>query len=448
MSNHPSRSYVYLLVILTAATMITLISTFLNYRGALRTAKDSLELEALGIAVSLEASLSRITADSENIFKNIITEGRWEGIAFIALYDKENTTILHSNEQLIGKRIQDEMITEVAQTGRSVHDYVLLGTGEKVFVLYFPVHLRQGENILKVALHTYPASKIIRQAGVQAFSVVLLTSILWITGFFFARAMKRSENLEKAIAEKERMAVLGEMAATLAHEIRNPIGSIKGFAQYLLEQKCGQEREETNPLKEYLDIIVVEAKRLETLTENLLIYARPANINTSEFDLRELIDETVRAFALSAGEDSSVRLQTLAPGGIRLFSDRDKLKQILLNIIQNSLDAMSLADRPRASRMDRDEKVPGFIEITAENDGADKISIIVRDNGPGMNKETMAHAFQPFFTTKTKGSGLGLAIVDRLSKTLGGNVEVESFIGKGTAFRIAIPKKTAVKEAD
>jgi hypothetical protein len=140
MIKHPRKSYVYLLAILTVATVITGISSFLHYRSAMKAAEDSLELEAMGIAVSLEGSLSKVTAGPK-YFQDIITDGRWEGIAFIALYDNEKTTILHSNRQLIGNRYRTEG-SPVAET-KAGYSIMYCWGPEKVFVLYFPVHLRQ-----------------------------------------------------------------------------------------------------------------------------------------------------------------------------------------------------------------------------------------------------------------------------------------------------------------
>jgi len=227
----------YIIIILIVATVVTVLSTALTYRNAVNASEDSMKLHALGIAISLEASLSKIGADSGNIFKTIISEGSWQGIAFLALYDKNGTTILHSNENLIGRQVQDSAIKTVAETRSTVYEYIELGTGEKVFSLNFPAHVQNSETILRLALHTYPFYGMVRQARLQLISISILIACLWVIGFFFIRALKHSEALKLAIAEKERLSLLGEMASVLAHEIRNPLGSIKGFAQYLIEQK-------------------------------------------------------------------------------------------------------------------------------------------------------------------------------------------------------------------
>ncbi len=415
----------YLVVALIAASAITTASVWMTYRSALQASEDSLKLMALGIAVSLETTLTRMEKGRETLFSDILTEGRWEGIAFIALADAQGRTLLHSNIHLIRKQITDRQISQVAAAGAPLHDYTTLGTGEKVFVLYFPVHLAQSRAILKLALHTYPAEKIIREARTQAALISFITLALWIIAFFFVRAMKRSDRMEKTIAEREQMALLGEMASTLAHEIRNPLGSIKGFAQYVMEQDHARSRE-------YLDIIVAESQRLETLTEDLLRYAKPEKITPTLFDLPELADEVVQQGMTTGPAGSSSRIAIDIPRGMTLKTDRDKLKQILINLLQNAREAVA-------------EQVgtEGTIRIAAADVSANNICIIVEDNGPGMDRKTLQNAMQPFFTTKTKGTGLGLAIVGKLSRNLGGSMELGSEKRKGTAVRINLPKVIA-----
>ncbi|MDI6800668.1 MAG: ATP-binding protein [Thermodesulfovibrionales bacterium] len=168
-----------------------------------------------------------------------------------------------------------------------------------------------------------------------------------------------------------------------------------------------------------LDIIVSESERIETLTGDLLLYSRPVEIKSQEFNIRELIEETIKSMNLSAKADVKIS----ATEGMKIKSDRDKLKQLLLNIIQNSYE--SLKDR-------------GEIDIKAAV-VVNALSISIKDNGCGMDRETMEKVFKPFFTTKVRGTGLGLPIVEKLIKSMGGKIEIESEPGMGTIFRITIP---------
>lgn len=412
--------HLYMVAILALVSFITLISIFLTYKNSKRAAEDSLNLQALGIAVSLETSLNNSDLKKQkDILKEIITESRWEGIAFIALYDRSGTVILHSNENLIGRKVLDENLKRVINTMLPAHTYRILGTNEKVFILDFPAHINNSENVLRLALHTYPVEAIMRQARLHILWMFLTIVVLWVVGYFFIRASRKSEELRLKMAERERFATIGEMASTLAHEIRNPLGSIKGFAQYLIEsQESKDKRQEAGIFKEYLDIIISESKRLEALTEDLLIYAKPVDKRIEDCNLPELIKEVVKAME----ENKNIDIRISVPSGTTIKSDRAKLKQIFINILQNAIDAGS--------------KV---IDIKAES-MKDAVAVLIRDDGWGMSPEVKKNAFKPFFTTKTRGTGLGLAIVEKLTKNLGGKIEMESEPQKGTVFRIVIPK--------
>lgn len=415
----------YLVIVLIIATAATLLSTVLTYRNALTAAESSLKLQALGIAVSLEVSLRNAEEDQtanldrgQNIFKDIIMQGGWEGIAFISLHDRTGFVLLHSNENLIGKQVIDSTLKKAADSGDPLYHHLSLGTGEDVFVLDFPLHIRNAVRVLRLALHTYPAQRITRQARLQIIVSSVVIVVLWIVGFFFIRAAARSEKLERKMVEKEKLVMLGEMASVLAHEIRNPLGSIKGFAQYLREQRAGGASASED--QKCLDIIIEESGRLETLTEDLLLYARPSEIRAGEFNLRDLVEETLKGLPF---EEEDIRTEVSIPADILIISDRDKLRQILINILQNAIDAMPSGGR---------------VEIGAGR-LLNSVLITIRDNGCGMDPTAKAKAFDPFFTSKTRGTGLGLPIVEKLALCLNARIEIESGPGKGTTFRLTLP---------
>jgi len=415
-NRYTKRNLAYLVAILLFATISTAISFLLTYKNSIKASEDSLRLQAIGIAVSLESSMhnSNEFKKQKNIFREIITQGKWEGIAFIALYDKNSTTILHSNENLIGRQFSDENLKKAIETQAPSHTYITLGTGEKIFALDFPVHIQNAENILRIALHSYYAEGIIREARLHGFGMFFIIAVLWAVGWFFIRASKHSDDLKMKMAERERFAVIGEMASVLAHEIRNPLASIKGFAQYLKEQNTDNKTLGADSL----DIIISESKRLEDLTEDLLMYSKPVEVKPEDFDLLDSANEAVLAIQNSR----NVGIRVSMPSGIKVRSDRAKLKQILINILQNAVDAES-----------------NIIDIKAEFMNG-KVAVSISDDGCGMSREIKEDAFKPFFTTKTKGTGLGLAIVDKLIKAIGGKIELKSEPQKGTVFKIFITK--------
>lgn len=422
-----ARLSLYLVAILAAATLLTVVSTLFTYRNSMRAAQDSLKLQALGIAVSLDASLPRLAPGDSNIFRDIITQSAWEGIAFMALYDREGVTLLHSNGNLIGRKVDDPAIAAAAGSGEPLYGYVTLGTGEEVFMITFPVRGEKADRVLRLALHTFPVEGIIGQARLEAVSTLAVLAILWLLGLFFIKAVRRSEALSSAMAERERLALLGEMASVLAHEIRNPLGSIKGFAQFLLEHPPGappgSPEEAARETAEYLNIIVSESRRLEKLTEDLLDYARPVEVRPREFDLAGLVGDVLRAMSTGDGGAPRSPVTVEIPGPLTIETDPDKLRQILTNLLQNAFDAAG----------------PGRPVTVAAGTDRGKVVLTVRDGGHGMDAETLQRAREPFFTTKTQGTGLGLAIVSRLTEALSGTIEMTSTPGEGTTVTLVLP---------
>lgn len=414
------KKNIFIIVIISVSISVTLFSTWFSYRNALSSSEDFLKAQALVIAASLENTIIKYGTD-ENIFSGIITGGKWQGIAFLALYDTAGLTILHSNQNLIDKRIDRSLIRETADNGEIRYSRATLGTGETVFLLDFPVHSGKALMVLRIALHTYPSLEIVRQERLHLLSILVIVLILGLITFYFLILSRKKQDLEKALFEKEKLSVIGEMASVLAHEIRNPLGSIKGFAQYLKEQSAGSKPQDKELTETYLGIIVSESRRIERLTEDLLVYARQDDLMIEKFDLAGLINEVLSS--LSVPESISIIREI--PDRITISSDKNKLRQTLTNLIQNASDAIAET---------------GEIGITAKDQG-NSIMLTVSDNGTGIPDNEISKIFKPFFTTKTKGTGLGLAIVERYVKALGGEITVESASGKGSVFRIIIPDR-------
>lgn len=414
------KKNIFIIVIISVSISVTLFSTWFSYRNALSSSEDFLKAQALVIAASLENTIIKYGTD-ENIFSGIITGGKWQGIAFLALYDTTGLTILHSNQNLIDKRIDRSLIRETADNGEIRYSRATLGTGETVFLLDFPVHSGKALMVLRIALHTYPSLEIVRQERLHLLSILVIVLILGLITFYFLILSRKKQDLEKALFEKEKLSVIGEMASVLAHEIRNPLGSIKGFTQYLKEQSAGSKPQDKELTETYLGIIISESRRIERLTEDLLVYARQDDLMIEKFDLAGLINEVLSS--LSVPESISIIREI--PDRITISSDKNKLRQTLTNLIQNASDAIAET---------------GEIGITAKDQG-NSIMLTVSDNGTGVPDNEISKIFKPFFTTKTKGTGLGLAIVERYVKALGGEITVESASGKGSVFRIIIPDR-------
>jgi len=382
----------------------------------MQAAMGNLKTAATNMAVNLDFTLNNIGI-RKRYFQKLVASGEWDAVAYLALYDRRGRILLHSNVNLIGLVVRDPYIRQVFLRGIPLDHFQLLGTGEMVYVLDYPIHYHQEGtmemDVLRIALHTYPAMGVVRKAKFQLTLSLAATGVLWILTFLLIFYIHRSLKMERQLAEKERLALLGEMAAILAHEIRNPIGSIKGFAQFLLEKE-GKNHEE----REFLQTMVEECVRLEKLVQDLLHYAREEHLSLTTFSLVELVEECLKVLDTREGVEIKVQI----PPTLTLKSDRDKVKQILLNLLENSLEAME----------------QGTITVKAREKG-EKVILEIQDQGSGMTSEVQERIFQPFFTTKSQGTGLGLSITHRIIEQHRGTISVDSHPGTGTTFIIALP---------
>jgi two-component system sensor histidine kinase HydH len=408
---------IFLLMVFTGA-MTT--SALWTYNLSLQAARGNLKTAATNMAINLDFTLNHMGLQKD-YFQKLVASGEWEAVAFLALYGKEGVLLLHSNPHLIGKRGQDSYVERVLRMGPPSEHTMTLKTGEDVYVLDFPAHLRKDQGlemaVLRVALHTYPSMGVVRKARLHLTLSLGGVGVLWILSFLLFFYMSRSYRMEHELMEQKRLALLGEMAAVLAHEIRNPLGSIKGFAQFLMEK-----RKEQDPEKEYLQTMVEECRRLEKLVRDLLSYARQEDLSPTSFSLTGLIQECIhQTEETSKGE--KIPIQWESPGEIVLYADRDKFKQVLLNLLQNAIEA---------------QEPGGSITLEASQENG-KMVLWIKDRGKGMDQETLKKIFQPFFTSKSKGTGLGLAIVKKLVEQMGGELYVNSQLGKGTSVQIILP---------
>ncbi|OIO04343.1 MAG: hypothetical protein AUJ49_03020 [Desulfovibrionaceae bacterium CG1_02_65_16] len=237
------------------------------------------------------------------------------------------------------------------------------------------------------------------------------------------RDRTRLRNLEEDLTEAKRLATIGSLAAGVAHEIRNPLSSLRGFAQLFATKLKGQE-----PLASYASTMVQEADRLNRVVTDLLFLARPRDLAPTEVDLPRLV-ESLRGLLRFDLEHKGVTPQ-VALAVETVFADEDALRQALLNLLVNALDALPDTGGALTIASERQE---------LENGGPAGVWISVSDNGCGMAEDVRAKAFEPFFTDKRQGTGLGLAIVQGIMRGHRGRAAIESCPGKGASVRLFFP---------
>jgi len=259
--------------------------------------------------------------------------------------------------------------------------------------------------------------------GAASLALVLVAIGLW-------RFSAREERMKERLERDRRLASLGEMAAVLAHEIRNPLTAMKGHAQLLAERLAPD-----SPEKRKAGRVVREAVRLEELTADLLSFIRSGEIERREADPSEILRAATREVDGPDGPRIDLEIPR-APAPRPL--DGRLLRQALTNLLRNALQA---SPRAAAGTADGVPEAGGPVATLTEEDGT--LVVTVRDHGPGVPAGERERIFEPFFTTRTRGTGLGLAVARRIVELHGGTITVTDHPAGGAVFRVTIPPTPA-----
>jgi two-component system sensor histidine kinase HydH len=228
--------------------------------------------------------------------------------------------------------------------------------------------------------------------------------------------------LRKEITRSQRLASVGRLAAGVAHEIRNPLSSIKGFATYFRERYPEAPQDQKTA-----DIMISEVDRLNRVVGQLLEFARPVPVSPRLTSLKELVNDSVRLIEQKAKE-KQITVKTIINARLeQAMIDPDRINQVLLNIYLNAVESMDPAGELA-------------VELSADAEGR-HLEMKVSDTGCGIPVEHVSRIFDPYFTTKSTGTGLGLAIAHNTVEAMGGKINVSSRPEEGTTFTLILPVK-------
>ncbi len=240
------------------------------------------------------------------------------------------------------------------------------------------------------------------------------------------QAASEIDDYRVQLAEAEKFAALGRMTANVAHEIRNPLTAIGGFARRL-DKRVREDSKE----KEYATFIVDEVHRLEGVLRDVLSFSRGTSHRLTECNLRGIMEEALKIFEETC-RDRSITIRSSFRDIPTVLCDRERILEAIENLVSNAIDAM-----PHGGLL--------AVDIGEETiKGAPYVTMKVSDTGEGIKEEDMKRIFEPFFTTKQspKGVGLGLSIMKRFVEDHGGVVQVESKVGEGSTFTLHLPRAT------
>lgn len=243
------------------------------------------------------------------------------------------------------------------------------------------------------------------------------------------RNLTYHKELEEDLKRADRLAMVGTLAAGLAHEIRNPLGGIKGAAQ-LLRRSLDRD----SSLLEYTHIMTREVDRVNLLIEQLLDLSRPAKLEIVPLNIHEVLEDVLLLELKTKAKPTITVKKLFDPSLPPIRGDRNRLTQVFLNLVRNGCQAMDDSGTLTiTTRLDTDRYVRG------QGTGRSKfIWVEIADQGIGIKEEDLLHIFSPFFTTKNSGTGLGLAVCYWIIKEHGGIIRVETSEGKGSTFKVSL----------
>jgi len=242
-----------------------------------------------------------------------------------------------------------------------------------------------------------------------------------LIGGLFDRELRAHQKHEETRLQLERshhLSLVGQMAAGVAHEIKNPLASIKGALEIIHDQSVARSDRE-----EFSEIAFKEVKRIEGTVTEFLEFARPKETQRESLDLSVSVESSIKQLSPQVAK-AGLQLQSHIEQGIFVLGDLDKIRQVLLNLLLNSIEASRPGDT---------------ISIELRLTGADRAILSISDTGKGMTAAELSQAFDPFYTTKAAGTGLGLPIVKTIVDRHGGQIELLSEPEKGTRITITLP---------
>jgi signal transduction histidine kinase len=295
--------------------------------------------------------------------------------------------------------------------------------------IYGVIQITQDVSYQYVTVQQYVIVIILVAVGLMSFLFVALTLIVRRGEQILLERAEEQKKLEGQLQQSEKLASIGQMVATIAHEIRNPLGIIRSSAEVMVKKS----NPDPQRMKKLSEIIVEEATRLSAILTDFLDFARPRSPQPRSLDVREVIskvrnnlEQESRARGIGWREETVNGAQPMITG------DADLLYQAFFNVAINAFDAM---------------KGGGTLTITISPDDS-RVRIEFADDGPGIKEEDLPKIFTPFFTTHEMGTGLGLSVVHNIITAHGGEVSARSKYGQGAVFTVVLPSENMGNEGD
>lgn len=415
-------------------------SAFRTHRTLKQLQTDLLRSQAANISATVELAgrdLERISAaEFQHRIEEIAAE--YDGLAELAVIDANRRVLAHTDSGKLGMTLEAPGLEDLLNSRKIYDERFETREGERICRILLPVHLGSSRDdmptetagspnpvgptfsIASISLFVHSVSFVARQGQWNLLLTLSTCGLLLGVTFYYFLALRRSLWMEAVEAREKQWALLGRMSAALAHDIRNPLGAIKGLAQ-LLNEKVRPEGRESS----YVDTIVKEAERLEKLVGDLLIFAKPKQPQPRSFPLEQILDDIAALFEQRFQIAKVQMIVGAESSRLSLSTDYDLLKRVLINLVENSLLAM-----PEG----------GILQVSGrEEPNLKKVILRLEDEGESLPAEP-EKLFEPFFSTRASGTGLGLAISRQIIERLGGTIHLENRPVRGASCTIVLPE--------
>ncbi len=385
------------------------------------------------ILLALDTAGLRYWSTKIAIMKAIEEVGLGQGLTYLAVINRNGRVLGQAGDIREGfDRIDDIALDIMNEKLEKTSHRVTSGVYE---LLEITVPVRLDSKVVgfaRLGLNHESCNMILRENRnrmVVSMIFIMAIGILSMFALFLnqRRYSQRMEEMGGRLQQAEKLSALGQLAAGVAHEIRNPLNAISIASQRIRREYPPDEEEKKKGFQRITDIISDEIKRLNRIVEEFVIFSRNRRLEFSDHSITDMLERIVSLIREEA-DLKGIAIKTVWKDDNPLMTpvDVDKLRQAFYNILKNAMEA-----------------IPGrgTITISAEPDGRGMISIKISDTGCGLTKDEINHIFNPEYTTKEKGLGFGLSLVHEIIRGHGGEIHVESEVGSGTTFDVLLPRE-------
>jgi signal transduction histidine kinase len=352
-----------------------------------------------------------------------------EGILFISVQDTSFSILAHTDPTLIGKKEEDPFLKNTFQYNRPLNRLYQSKKGEEVFEVAKSFSLNnQPMGLIRIGFSSKEIHPVLNQIEKNVALSILFFLILGISAIALIwenqnRHLRKMKEMEDRIQLAGRLSSLGQLAAGVAHEIRNPFNAIGMGLQRLKREFLPQDESKKEEYLSFTDLISKEIKRVNEIIEQFLALSRPFQLNLRTSSLQDLLKNLTTLFQEEASSQGITLRTEISPNLPPIKMDPERLTQAFINIMKNGMQAM-------------DQR--GILRVEAYG-FKDRVEVSFSDSGSGISPEQMEKIFNYYYTTKEKGVGLGLPIAHRIIEAHGGQLKVDSQVGVGTKVTVLLP---------